>query len=178
MKSLAVFCGSRPGNNPKFLTGAKILGEEIVKRNITLVYGGSSVGLMGEVANTVLQGKGKVIGVMPQKLADREIAHQNLSELHIVKSMHERKNLMAELSHGFITLPGGFGTMDEICEMITWNVLNIHAKPCGFLNLEGFFDPFFNFIRGAVSENFISSECQSSLLIETDAAKLIEKIIT
>ena len=176
-KSIAVFCGSRPGTNPVYLEAARLLGQEIAKKNITLIYGGGNAGLMGEVANAVLNSNGKVIGVMPKNLVEREVAHKHLTQLHVVNTMHERKNLMAQLSTGFVAMPGGFGTMDEICEMITWVQLNIHKKSCGFFNVNGFFDHFLKFIEHTVAEDFVSKETQGKLILEQNASRLIEKIL-
>ncbi|MED4041381.1 TIGR00730 family Rossman fold protein [Niallia taxi] len=139
MKKLAVFCGSSNGASKIYIESAKKLGKELAKRNISLVYGGASVGIMGAVADSVLNEGGYVIGVMPSFLDNREIAHKNLSELIIVDSMHERKAKMAALADGFIALPGGPGTMEEFFEVFTWGQLGLHKKPCGLLNINGFF---------------------------------------
>ena len=140
MKSICVYCGSSPGTDPRFLEEAIRCGTEIAKAGLTLVYGGGKVGLMGAVADAALAAGGKVTGVMPEDLVNQEIAHKGLTELRVVKSMHERKLAMAELSDGFLCLPGGPGTFEEIFEQWTWALLGIHAKPCGFVNVAGYYD--------------------------------------
>ena len=152
--AICVYCGSSSGRHPEYAEQARAFGTEMAKRGIALVYGGGKVGLMGTVADAVLAGDGKVIGVIPQSLAEREVAHPGLSELHVVESMHERKALMAELSAGFIALPGGFGTLEEFCEVITWSQLGIHAKPCGILNVAGYFDHLIGMFDYAVEHGF------------------------
>ena len=140
MKSICVYCGSSPGNDPRFLEEAIRGGAQIAEAGLTLVYGGGKVGLMGAVADAALAAGGKVVGVMPEDLVNQEIAHKGLTELHVVKSMHERKLAMADLSDGFLCLPGGPGTFEEIFEQWTWALLGIHAKPCGFVNVGGYYD--------------------------------------
>ena len=139
LKSVCVFCGSRTGARPEYLEGARALGTELARRGFTLVYGGTSVGLMGAMADAALAGGGKVIGVLPQVLSDREIAHQGLTELHLVDSMHTRKAMMAELAGAFIAMPGGFGTFEELFEITTWAQLGIHHKPIGLLNVADYY---------------------------------------
>ena len=172
MKRICVFCGSNNGANPIYLETAEKVGKFLARNNIELVYGGGRVGLMGKVADAVLANGGKVIGAIPESLASKEIAHQGLTELHIVNSMHERKALMAELSDGFIALPGGFGTFEEFCEIVTWAQLGIHQKPCALLNVNGFYDNLIALIDFSTKENFIREEHRQIVLIESDVEKL------
>ena len=174
MKRICVFCGSNNGANPIFLETAESVGKFLASKNIELVYGGGRVGLMGKVADTVMANGGKVIGVIPQSLATKEIAHQGLTELHIVNSMHERKAMMAELSDGFIALPGGFGTFEEFCEIVTWAQLGIHQKPCGLLNINGFYDNLIALINFSTTENFIRAEHRQLVLVESAVEKLFD----
>ncbi|ENV00566.1 TIGR00730 family protein [Acinetobacter variabilis] len=146
MKSIAVFCGSAMGNSKNFKEQAQALGESIANRGITLVYGGGRAGLMGVVADSALNAGGTVIGVIPQNLVDAELAHPLLTELHVVKNMHERKTKMSDLADAFIALPGGVGTLEEIFEQLTWGQLGLHQKPCAFLNIHGFYDELLNFL--------------------------------
>jgi uncharacterized protein (TIGR00730 family) len=175
LKRLCVFCGSSFGVNPAYVKAARDLGNVIAKRNICLVYGGARVGLMGEIASTVIRAKGEVIGVIPKDLVHKEVAHSGLSELCIVESMHERKALMAELSDGFIALPGGFGTIEEIFEVITWAQLSFHDKPCGFLNINGYYDHLIKFLDHSVKENFIVPEHRAMIIIDDDPESLLDK---
>jgi uncharacterized protein (TIGR00730 family) len=153
---LCVFCGSSTGRHPAFADAAQVLATELARRNIEIVYGGGNIGLMGVVADAALAAGGRVIGVIPEGLVARELAHPGVSALHVVASMHERKALMADLSDGFIALPGGFGTLEEFCEVVTWTQLGIHQKPCGLLNVEGYYDGLLAFfahaLQGAVSQ--------------------------
>ncbi|HPR58069.1 MAG TPA: TIGR00730 family Rossman fold protein [Bacteroidales bacterium] len=176
MKTVCVFCGSGVGKHPEYSTKARMLGELIAGKNLRLVYGGGNIGLMREVADSALAAGGEVIGVMPQNIVEKEIAHHAITKLHVVNSMHERKALMADLSDAFIALPGGFGTLDEIFEIMTWNQLEIITKPTGLLNIEGYFDHLIQFIRHAVHEKFVRPEHQSNLIVETDANNLLEKL--
>ena len=177
MKRLCVFCGSSFGVNPAYVKAASDLGNAIAKRNICLVYGGARVGLMGEIASTVIRAKGEVIGVIPKDLVEKEVAHSNLSDLRIVGTMHERKSLMAELSDGFIAMPGGFGTMEEIFEAITWAQLSFHDKPCGFLNIKGYYNDLIKFLDHSVEENFIVPEHRAMIVIDDDPESLLEKFL-
>lgn len=172
MKRICVFCGSNAGANPAFLRAAERVGVFLVRENVELVYGGGRVGLMGKIADTVLAAGGKVIGVIPESLAIKEVAHQSLTELHVVDSMHERKALMAELADGFIALPGGFGTFEEFCEIVTWAQLGIHRKPCALLNVNGFYDHLTAMFDSATAQNFIADEHRRLVLIESDIEKL------
>ena len=175
MKSVAVFCGSSIGALPTYKEGAIALGKELAKQNITLVYGGASVGIMGTVADTVLKSGGQVIGVIPKMLEEREISHTNLTELIIVDSMHERKTKMSELADGFIALPGGPGTMEEFFEVFTWGQLGLHHKPCGILNIDHYFDQLISFFTHMNEQQFLQDQYLSMLLNDTDPANLIEK---
>jgi uncharacterized protein (TIGR00730 family) len=150
-----VFCGSSPGRNPAYAAAARELGAELARRGIELVYGGGNVGLMGVIADAVLEAGGRATGVIPRAMVGRELAHSDLTTLHVVGSMHERKALMAQLSDGFIALPGGFGTLEEFCEVVTWTQLGVHAKPCGLLNVGGYYDGLLAFLEHARAEEFL-----------------------
>ena len=174
MKRLCVFCGSNLGARPAYKQGAKALGEALVKHQIELVYGGGKVGLMGVVADAVLAAGGRVIGVIPQALMEKEVGHAGLTELHVVQSMHERKALMADLSDGFIAMPGGFGTFEEFCEVITWTQLGFHEKPCGLFNIDGFYEPLIVMFDHATTEQFIRPVHRSLVLTAKDPDTLID----
>ncbi len=174
MRSVCVFCGSSPGSLPEYRLGAEELGRELLDRGLNLVYGGASFGLMGRLADTVLSGGGKVIGVMPSALVGREIAHTGLSDLRVVDTMHERKALMADLSDAFVAMPGGLGTVEELLEMLTWAQLDIHHKPCGVLNLGGYFDHLLAFLDVAADHLFLTTGHRSLLLDSDQPAALLE----
>ncbi len=176
MKSICVYCGSNFGKRGSYLEAAQKLGTEMAARGITLVYGGGNWGLMVAVADAVLAAGGKVIGVIPQALVDKEVAHTGLSDLRVVGSMHERKLLMTDLADGFIALPGGLGTLEEFCEVATWTQLGFHKKACGLLNINGFYDGLLSFLNHATKEKFIRSEHRDIVLMEEDSVKLIEKL--
>lgn len=165
MKRICVFCGSNKGVRAEYVSAAQAMGQALVKRNIGLVYGGGNVGLMGVIADAMLAEGGEVIGVIPQGLVAREVAHQNLTEQRIVSTMHERKALMAELSDAFIAMPGGMGTFDEFCEILTWAQLGIHQKPCGILNVENYFTPLLTMFDHAMNEGFLR-DTHRALVIE------------
>jgi uncharacterized protein (TIGR00730 family) len=167
LRSICVFCGSSVGLRPEYSLAAAEIGRLLATRGIRLVYGAGNVGLMGVLADAALAARGEVIGVIPQMLVDKELAHRGLSELRIVGSMHERKALMAELSDAFLALPGGLGTFEELCEILTWSQLGIHAKPCGCLNVLGYFDPLLAMLDRAVSERFLGP-AQRRLLLSAD----------
>ena len=175
MKTVCVFCGSSPGSDPTYSEAAKATGVALVCRGLQLVYGGGKVGLMGALADAVLSAGGRVVGVIPRVLADSEIAHQGLSELQVVETMHERKARMAELGEAFIALPGGAGTLEEIFEQWTWAQLGVHVKPCGFLNVKGYFDPLLEMIRRMTAEQFMRPEYASMLMVETEPERLFAK---
>jgi uncharacterized protein (TIGR00730 family) len=163
MKSICVYCGSNSGLRPTYAVRAKALGERIAAEGLALVYGGGNVGLMGIVADTVLEAGGEVIGVIPQQLVDLEVAHRGLTKLEIVGSMHERKSRMFDLSDAFVALPGGFGTMDEMFEMLTWRQLGLGEKPCAFLDVDDFYDPLLQMIDRMVAERFLHPDQRADL---------------
>ncbi|MDR4494455.1 MAG: TIGR00730 family Rossman fold protein [Nitrospirales bacterium] len=170
---LCVFCGSNLGAQPGYADVAQRLGEVLVQEGFGLVYGGGNIGLMGLLASTVLEKGGRVTGVIPRHLEEKELLHPLLSETHIVSSMHERKALMEKLSAGFITLPGGFGTLEEYCEMITWAQLQLHGKPCGLLNCFGFFDGLLGFFDHQVAQGFVSPLNRQLILVEQDPESMV-----
>jgi uncharacterized protein (TIGR00730 family) len=176
MKSVCVFCGSSMGEKAIFRESATLLGKAIASKGLRLVYGGGNVGLMGVVADAALKAGGKVLGVIPQPLADKEVAHHGLSELIIVKTMHERKARMADESDAFIALPGGFGTFEEFCEILTWSQLGLHHKPSGILNVDGFYDPLFAMFDRAVAERFLRPEHRSIVLSSNDIEDLLSQL--
>ncbi len=173
---LCVFCGSNPGSEPSYLAMARALGRMLAQENIALVYGGGAVGLMGAVADAALEGGGEVIGVIPQALMDKEIGHRGLADLRVVGSMHERKALMAELASGFIALPGGLGTFEELFEVWTWAQLGYHRKPCALLNAAGFYDRLISFLDDVVERGFVKPIHRSMLIVEDEPAALIRAI--
>ncbi|MDZ7742280.1 MAG: TIGR00730 family Rossman fold protein [Bacteroidota bacterium] len=175
LKRVCVFCGSSMGFDDAYHEKAKELAGVLLDQGIELVYGGANVGIMKLLADTMLQGNGKVTGVMPRNLLNREIAHTELSKLHIVDSMQERKLLMAELSDAFIAFPGGFGTLDELAEMITFNQLRIHDKALGILNINSFFDHLIDFFEHAFEEGFVRREHINNIIVEEDAACMIDR---
>ena len=175
MKSIAVFCGSGMGARPSYREGAIELGQELARQAITLVYGGASVGLMGTVADAVLEAGGKAIGVLPKMLDDREIAHRGLTELIVVNSMHERKMKMSELADGFIALPGGPGTMEEFFEIFTWAQLGLHGKPCGILNVDRYFDLLLAFFRHMNEPQFLQDKYAPMVLSDSSPPGLLVK---
>ncbi len=176
IKSLCVFCGSSKGNNAVYANSAEQLGRELVTAGITLVFGGGHVGIMGVLADAVLSAGGRAIGVMPKSLVEKELAHTSLTKLHIVNSMHERKALMADLADGFILLPGGFGSWEEFCEVFTWFQLGIHRKPCGILNVAGYYDPLLAQVALAVSDGFLPPSHPESLVIDTEPSRLLSRL--
>lgn len=176
MNHITVFCGSRHGASNRYREGAAQLGRELARRNLTLVYGGSRVGLMGTLADAALEEGGSVIGIIPAFLRDREIAHERLTKLVIVENMHERKRQMAELADGFIVLPGGLGTMEEFFEVFTWHHIGLHRKPCGILNLDGYYDPLLVLLDHMTEQTFISPETREALLVDDDPARLLDRL--
>ena len=176
MKRLCIFCGSRTGTAPVYAEETRRLGAALVRRGFGLVFGAGHVGLMGILADAVRAGGGSTIGVIPQALVERELAHQQLTDLRIVESMHDRKALMAGLSDAFVALPGGFGTLDELFEMLTWAQLKFHAKPIGLLNTAGFFDPLLAWIDKAIAEDFVKAKNRELLIVERDVEKMLERI--
>jgi uncharacterized protein (TIGR00730 family) len=176
VQRVCVYAGSNPGASPAYREAAAALGAELAGRGIALVYGGSRIGLMGAIADAVLELGGEAIGVIPQALVDREIAHRGLTALHVVDSMHERKAVMAELSDGFVALPGGIGTLEELVEVLTWSQLGIHAKPCGTLDAQGFYGAFGDFLDHLVREGFLRPEHRAALLSDRDPARLLDRM--
>lgn len=174
MRRVCVFLGSNPGTNPNYLAATRALGAEIARRGLTTVYGGSNVGLMGELANAALAAGGEVIGIIPEALRQKELAHEGLTTLTVVSSMHERKAAMAELADGFIALPGGLGTLEELCEVLTWAQLGFHKKPCGLLDVDGYYAPLCAFLDHAVTEGFIMAAHRGMLLSDPSPAALLD----
>jgi uncharacterized protein (TIGR00730 family) len=175
IRRLAVFCGSNPGARPDYVNGARALGRLLSERGIGIVYGGASVGVMAALAEAVLDEMGEIIGVIPKMLVEREVAHRALTDLRVVGSMHERKALIAELSDGFVALPGGIGTLEEFFEIWTWAQLGMHQKPCGLLNIAGYFDPLLAFLDRAVEEKFVREVHRSMVIVESSPDKLLER---
>jgi len=174
MNRLCVYCGSSIGSGIAYIEAAKELAGLLLASGTDLVYGGSHKGMMGVIADAVLDGGGKVIGVIPQSLMDKEVAHRSLSKLHVVKSMHERKSLMAVLSDGFVAMPGGYGTLEEIIEVLTWGQLQFHSKPCGLLNINGYFDHLLQYLDHAAREGFLRPEHREMLLVANTPAELLD----
>ncbi|RST76540.1 TIGR00730 family Rossman fold protein [Siminovitchia acidinfaciens] len=177
MKTVAVFCGSRSGASDVYIEGAKAVGQELAKRNISLVYGAASVGIMGAVADSVLENGGHAIGVMPDFLQRKEIVHPGLSELIIVDSMHERKAKMADLADGFIALPGGPGTLEEFFEIYTWAQLGLHQKPCGLLNINHYYDPLITLYQHMLKEKFLDEKYRDMALVDVEISGLLDQFI-
>ena len=175
-RRLCVFCGSSPGSLPAYRAAAERLGAALVAGGWELVYGGGNVGLMGALADAVMARGGRVTGVIPDGLLRREVGHRGISELRVVSSMHERKALMAELAAGFVALPGGIGTLEEIFEMLTWAQLGIHAKPCALLDVEGYYRPLAGFLDRVVEHRFVRVEHRRMLIVESDVDALLERI--
>jgi len=175
MKTLCVYCGSSVGIRDDYADAARLLARHLADNRIGLVYGGASKGLMGVMADEMLAAGGSVVGVIPAALKEKEIAHAKLTELHVVNSMHERKALMSDLSDAFVAMPGGFGTLEEIVEMLTWAQLQIHNKPCGLLNIAGYFDPLLSWFDRAVAEGFVRPQHRKMLLVASDPAKLLQR---
>jgi uncharacterized protein (TIGR00730 family) len=175
-RRICVFCGSNSGTSPSYREAAIAMGRLLAGRGIELVYGGGNIGLMGVLADSVLEANGRVIGVIPESLMAKEVGHLGLTDLRIVQSMHERKALMADLSDGFIAMPGGFGTFEEFCEVVTWSQLGIHAKPCGLLNVNGYYDPLLELFDHAVREGFLREENRRLVMEDRDPERLLEKM--
>lgn len=177
MKRVCVFCGSNQGSLGSYARAARELGAAIARRRFGLVYGGGNVGLMGIVADAALAQGGEVIGVIPQALVDKELAHRGLTDLRIVRSMHERKALMAELSDVFVALPGGYGTLEELCEIVTWAQLGLHRKTCGLLNVARFYDSFLAHLDGAVAAQFIPEKHRSLIQVSDQPEALLDLLL-
>jgi len=176
MKRICVFCGSSRGSRPEYRAAAEGLGAELVRRKIGLVYGGTSVGLMGVLADAVLAAGGEAVGVIPEHLMEREVGHNGLTKLHVVRSMHERKALMADLSDAFVAMPGGYGTLEEFCEVVTWAQLGLHAKPCGVLNVLGYYTPLLAMFDHAVEERFLKPENRALVLARDSVVELLRTL--
>lgn len=178
MQTICVFCGARLGNDSAYADGARRFGTYLAASGRTLVYGGGHIGMMGLLADAVLAAGGRAIGVIPKNLVEKELAHRSLSELRIVGSMHERKALMTELADGFVALPGGIGTLEELFEIWTWGQLGLHTKPYGLLEVEGFFRPLLGFLDSLVREGFLHPNHREMLLVDDDPARLIQRMAT
>jgi len=174
--NICVFCGSRIGKNTSYEREAKSLGKSMAQLDHGLVYGGGNVGLMGVIADAVLDEGGKVFGVIPKSLKDLEVAHEGLTELHVVNSMHDRKKMMYDLSDAFVALPGGFGTLDEFCEILTWSQLGYHHKPISFLNTEGYFDRLLQHFQYSVDEGFVDQDLLDGILIHNTVDGLLQNL--
>ena len=173
---ICVYTGSRHGSRPEYTQAAETFGALLAREGIGLVYGGGRLGLMGVVADAALAAGGEVVGIIPQKLVDLEVAHSGLSELHVVHSMHERKAMMADLSDGFVALPGGIGTLEELFEVWAWLHLGYHDKPCGLLNVQGFYDPLIAFLDSIVTEGFLRSDTRTMLFSDDDGERLLHAL--
>lgn len=176
LSHLCVFCGSNRGARPEYAAAATEFGRLLAAEGVTLVYGGGSVGLMGVLADAALAAGGRVIGVIPHALQLKEVGHKQLTELHVVDTMHERKALMADLSDAFVALPGGLGTFEEILEIITWGILGIHAKPCGFLNVAGYYDELIRFLDSGVAAGFVRRQHRDMMLVNDDPGRMLAQL--
>ena len=176
MGAICVFCGSSPGFDQVYRESAAELGREIARRQLRLVYGGGNIGLMGALADAALEAGGEVVGVIPQALVDKEVAHRGLSELIIVRTMHERKARMADMADAFVAMPGGFGTFEEFCEVVTWTQLGVHAKPCGVLNVNGFYDPLLALFDRALGDGFLRAEHRGLVLMERTVRGILDRM--
>jgi uncharacterized protein (TIGR00730 family) len=174
VKRICVFCGSSRGSRPAYADAARRMGTELARRGLGLVYGGGRVGLMGILADAALAAGGEVIGIIPEALLAWEVAHASLTDLQVVASMHERKARMADLSDAFIALPGGFGTLEEFCEVLTWSQLGLHRKPCGLVNVDGYYDPLLALLDHAVTERFVRPEHRALVLEATEPERLLD----
>ena len=174
MNNVCVFCGSSAGLRSRYADVARLLGQELAARGLGLVYGGGNIGLMEVLANACRAGDGRVIGVIPEFMVDKQWARHDVSTLYVVGSMHERKALMADLADAFIALPGGYGTLEEFCEMITWRQLQLHHKPCGLLNVDGFYDPFLAFLDHQTREGFLALDNRALIRVAADPATLLD----
>ena len=176
MRRVCVFCGSSPGRDPRYAEAARALARGLVSRGIGIVFGGGSIGLMGVLADQALAGGGSVVGVIPHGLAARELAHRGVADLRVVATMHARKALMAELADGFVALPGGIGTFEELLEIATWGQLGIHRKPIGILNVAGYYDPLVALVDHAVAEGFVSGANRGLLDVDDDPVRLLDRM--
>jgi uncharacterized protein (TIGR00730 family) len=176
MRRVCIFCGSSKGARDVYVAAARAMGEALARRHIGLVFGGGRIGLMGVVADTVLAAGGEVIGVIPEAMVAKELAHNGVGDLRVVSSMHQRKALMAELADAFVALPGGYGTFEEFCEVVTWAQLGYHRKPCALLNVEGFYDPLLALFDHAVAEGFVRPAHRALVLEERDPERLLDRL--
>jgi uncharacterized protein (TIGR00730 family) len=176
-KRICVFCGSSPGARSCYAEAAKSLARYLAANKITVIYGGGNVGLMGTLADATLDAGGEIIGVIPQALLNREVSHTRIPDLRVVGSMHERKAMMADLSDAFIAMPGGFGTFEEFCEVLTWTQLGLHRKPCGLLNVEGYYDPLLALFDHAVAEQFLKPVHRQMVISESSAELLVDRLL-
>ncbi len=176
MKSVCIFCGSTAGEDPRYLEAAHAMGEAVARKGLRLVYGGARTGMMGRLANAALDAGGEVIGVIPGALMARELAHQDLTDLRVVRSMQQRKEEMADLSDAFVALPGGLGTVEEMLEVLTWNQLGLHRKPCGLLDVLDYFGPLVGFLDHAVKEGFLSRTHRSMIVVESKPEELLDRL--
>jgi len=175
LKRICVFCGSSPGAKTEYIEAATALGQAFVRHGVGLVYGGANVGAMGQIARTVLQAGGEVIGVIPRELLEKNVAYQDLPDLRVVNTMHQRKAQMSELSDGFIALPGGLGTIEEFFEVLAWNQLGLHSKPCGILNVNDYYSKVIEFLDHAVGQQFIEKTHREMIIIDVNAESLLQK---
>jgi hypothetical protein len=176
LQSLAVYCGSNPGSDPAFAQAAATLGRRLAERDISLIYGGGHVGLMGAVADAVLDAGGEAHGVITRALRDKEVAHLNLTSLKVVETMQERKTAMSDAADAFVMLPGGLGTLEEFFEVLSWTALGVHAKPCGVLDVAGFYDPLRALLDGGVASGFVQPAHRDMVLIDTDPSRLLDRL--
>ncbi len=176
LRSLAVYCGSSPGNDPAYAQAAVTAGQALARRGIRVIYGGGGVGLMGALADAVLGAGGEITGVIPQFLDTRELKHPQVRDMRVVGSMHERKLIMVEESEAFLALPGGYGTLDELFEVLTWAQLRLHQHPVGLLNVRGFFNPLLAFLDGAVESGFLTEQDRARVLMDADIGALLERL--
>lgn len=174
MQRVCVFCGSQEGSRPEYAEAARDLGRALVRRGLGLVYGGGGIGLMRALADAVMDQGGQAIGVIPQAMVEKDLAHHGLTELRIVASMHQRKALMADLADAFVALPGGYGTLEEVCEMLAWSQLGLHGKPCGLLNVSGYYDALLELLDHAAAEGFVSPACRRLVLVHRDPDGLLD----
>ena len=178
IRRVCVYCGSRPGVRPAYAEAARALGALLAEAGIGLVTGGGRVGLMGAVADAVLAAGGEAVGVIPQALLDREVGHERMTRLDVVQTMHERKARMADLADAFVALPGGLGTLEEIAEVLTWAQLGLHGKPCGLLDVDGYYAPLVAFVDHAVAEGFVGVDARAALVVEQEPAALLDRLLT
>ncbi|OIJ11619.1 Rossman fold protein, TIGR00730 family [Anaerobacillus arseniciselenatis] len=176
MKKIAVFCGASQGCDPCYMEAARALGKLLAEEKIDLIYGGSRMGLMGAVADAVIEAGGNAIGVIPKKLMTVEVAHDQLTELHVVEGMHERKAMMAQLADGFIALPGGAGTLEEWFEVLTWSQIGYHQKPCSLLNINNYYTPLIGLFDHMIEQGFVKKEYKELIILEDDPVKLLQKL--